>query len=145
MAESTERKLEVQTDTNSFTLKGRSCEMSAYSFIPTKREDPAERTVFNTPKDVSIAVAEERYPYSTYQRLFRKQVGFNNKLHRDDREHAKSRGLKVNDEEKVKEVPTLASSEYGHRLDMCSDPPTRQHVRIAHVKSQFYRRNGITS
>ncbi|OWF55231.1 uncharacterized protein C5orf49 homolog isoform X2 [Mizuhopecten yessoensis] len=138
MAESTERQLEVQTDTNHFTLKGRSCEMSAYSFIPTKREDPPERTCFNTPKD-------ERYPYSTYQRLFRKQDGFNNKLHRDDREHAKSRGLKVNDEEKTKEVPTLASSDYGHRLSMCADHPDRKHVRIAHVKSEFYRRNGITS
>ncbi|XP_033754661.1 uncharacterized protein C5orf49 homolog isoform X2 [Pecten maximus] len=138
MAESTERKLEVQTDTNHFTLKGRPCEMSAYSFIPTKREDPAERTVFNTPKD-------ERYPYSTYERMFRKEIGFNKKLHRDDREHAKSRGLKVNDEEKTKEVPTLASSEYGHRLNLHVDNPTREHVRIAHVRSEFYRRNGITS
>lgn len=34
----------------------------------------------------------------TYDRLFRKENGYNNKLHRDDREHAKSRGLTVNNE-----------------------------------------------
>ncbi|XP_069112583.1 cilia- and flagella-associated protein 90-like isoform X2 [Argopecten irradians] len=138
MAQSTERKLDVQTDTNRFTLTGRSCEMSAYSFIPPKREDPPERTVFNTPKD-------ERYPYSTYQRMFRKENGYNNKLHRDDREHAKSRGLKVNEEEKTKAVTTLSSGDYGHRLDLHVDHPTREHVRIGHVKSEFYRRGGITS
>lgn len=32
---------------------------------------------------------------STYDRLRNFELGFNNKLHRDDREHAKSRGLKV--------------------------------------------------
>jgi len=35
---------------------------------------------------------------STYDRLFHMESGYNNKLHRDDREHAKSRGLKVHDE-----------------------------------------------
>lgn len=34
----------------------------------------------------------------TYDRLFRKEYDYNNKLHRDDREHAKSRGLTVNSE-----------------------------------------------
>lgn len=41
---------------------------------------------------------QNRYPRSTYERLFRKEYGYNNKLHRDDREHAKSRGLVVNSE-----------------------------------------------
>lgn len=41
---------------------------------------------------------QDRYPRSTYERLFRKEYGYNNKLHRDDREHAKSRGLVVNKE-----------------------------------------------
>jgi hypothetical protein len=44
------------------------------------------------------SVFQDRYPKLTYDRLFRKEYGFNNKLHRDDREHAKSRGLLVNDE-----------------------------------------------
>ncbi|XP_048745286.1 cilia- and flagella-associated protein 90-like isoform X2 [Ostrea edulis] len=132
------QEIKVETDTNSFTLKGRPCELSAFSFIPIEREDPPERTVFNTPN-------QNRYPRSTYERLFRKEYGFNNKLHRDDREHAKSRGLVVNNEEKVKDVPTLSSSEYGHRLEMFADHPDRKHVRIAHVRAEFFRRNGITS
>lgn len=49
------QKLEVKTDTDKFTLKGRSCELSAFAFVPTKRNEPAERTVFNTPKNVSLA------------------------------------------------------------------------------------------
>ena len=39
-----------------------------------------------------------KYADSTYDRLFRKDLNYNNKLHRDDREHAKSRGLTVNSE-----------------------------------------------
>ncbi|XP_062583030.1 cilia- and flagella-associated protein 90-like isoform X2 [Saccostrea cucullata] len=132
------QEIKVETGTNNFTLKGRPCELSSFSFIPTERDDPPERTVFNTPK-------QDRYPRSTYERLFRKEYGYNNKLHRDDREHAKSRGLVVNQEEKGKEVPTLSSSEYGHRLDLFVDNPDRQHVRIAHVRAEFFRRNGITS
>lgn len=44
-----------------------------------------------------------------------------------------------------KEVPTLSSSEYGHRLELFADHPDRKHVRIAHVRAEFFRRNGITS
>lgn len=46
-------------------------------------------------------------------------------------------------QEKVKPVPTLASSEYGHRLENEYDKPDRLHVRIGYVQSEFYRRNGI--
>ena len=35
---------------------------------------------------------------STYDRINRVVLGYDQKLHRDDREHAKSRGLVVNDE-----------------------------------------------
>lgn len=138
--------INVNTDTDSFTLKGRTCELSAFAFVPTERHEPPERTVFNTPNNMDNENQEQdRYPKLTYDRLFRKEYGFNNKLHRDDREHAKSRGLLVNDEEKEKEVPTLSSTEYGHRLDMFADQPDRKHVRIARVKAEFFRRNGITS
>ena len=44
-------------------------------------------------------------------------------------------------QEIVKDVPTLSSSEYGHRPDY--DKPERNHVRIGHVLSEFYRRNGV--
>lgn len=45
----------------------------------------------------------------------------------------------------LKEVPTLSSSIYGHNLDRHADHPDRKHVRIAHVRSEFYRRNGIST
>ncbi|KAL4234198.1 hypothetical protein ACF0H5_005851 [Mactra antiquata] len=134
-----EHSLTVQTDTDCFKLHGRPCELSAFSFVPTSRNDPPERTAFNSMKPV---IPEQDNPNMTYDRLFRKPEEYNNKLHRDDREHAKSRGLTVNNEEKIKSVPTLSSSEYGHRLDMFADHPDRKHVRIGHVKSEFYRRNG---
>ncbi|XP_070575390.1 cilia- and flagella-associated protein 90-like [Ptychodera flava] len=108
---------------------------SAFSYIPTERTEPPDQTVFN-----SKAMPRS---HSTFDRLFNKEEGYNNKLHRCDREHAKSRGLHVNDEETIKVVPTLASSEYGHRLDQFKDPPDRLHVRIQHVNTEFYRRNGI--
>ncbi|XP_063951528.1 cilia- and flagella-associated protein 90-like [Lytechinus pictus] len=108
---------------------------SAFCFVPTKRNDPAEMNAFNSkvpPKG-----------HSTYDRLFNWSEGYNNKLHRCDREHAKSKGLTVNDEEKEKVTPTLSSSNYGHKLDQFADPPGRAHVRVGHVKSEFYRRTGI--
>lgn len=138
--------INVKTDSDSFTLKGRTCELSAFAFVPTERNEPPERTVFNTPKNIEYEHTDkDRYPKLTYDRVFRKEFGYNNKLHRDDREHAKSRGLVVNNEEKEKDVPTLSSTEYGHRIEMFTDHPDRKHVRIARVKAEFFRRNGITS
>jgi len=129
--------LTVKTATNDYELVGRPCELSAFSYVPTERTDPKERVYFNSDK-------QERYSTSTYDRLFHQDYGYNNKLHRDDREHAKSRGLVVNVEEKTKRVPTLSSSVYGHRVDPPElDPPDRKHVRIALVQSEFYRRTGI--
>ena len=119
-----------------YELVGRPCEMSSFSFVPPRREEAKDRTYFNVDK-------QERYSSSTYDRLFQQDYGFNNKLHRDDREHAKSRGLKVNDEEISKKVPALASAVYGHRLPSDLDNPDRKHVRIACVQTEFYRRNGI--
>jgi len=129
----------VNTADGPYTLVGRPCEVSAFSFVPTKRLEPSERTVFNNSQK------DDRYSHSTYDRLFHQDYGFNNKLHRCDREHAKSRGLNVNDEEAPKDVPTLASSEYGHRLGHQIDPPVydpkRKNVRIGYVQSEFFRRN----
>ena len=41
---------------------------------------------------------QERYSHSTYDRLFHQEYGYEKKLHRCDRDHAKSRGLTVNEE-----------------------------------------------
>merc|ERR1711893_52857 len=126
----------VKTNDNEFILKGRPCELSAFSYVPPSRNDPKERTFYNSDQ-------KEHYSSSNYDRMFHYENDFNNKLHRCDREHAKSRGLTVNQEESQKDVPTLASSVYGHRLPSDLDPPDRKNVRIAHVQTEFFRRNGI--
>ncbi|CAL1530669.1 unnamed protein product [Lymnaea stagnalis] len=126
----------VVTDTDVFQLNGRPCELSAFSHIPKNRLSvPKERNCFNS--------NTQRHPVSRYDRLFTVPEGYNNKLHRDDREHAKSRGLNVHVEEVAKDVPTLSSSIYGQKLNLHVDHPDRKHVRIGHVNSEFYRRNGI--
>ncbi|KAH9504966.1 hypothetical protein Btru_061177 [Bulinus truncatus] len=129
--------LTVVTDTDVFYLKGRPCELSAFSHIPANRKHiPKERTYFNSS-------SKDHYPGSRYDRLFAISDGYCNKIHRDDREHAKLRGLHAHDEEVEKAVPTLSSSIYGQKLNLHIDHPDRKHVRIGHVKSEFYRRNGI--
>ena len=43
----------VKTDTDEFTLQGRLCELSGYSFIPKERQTPKERSYFNSAGIVS--------------------------------------------------------------------------------------------
>uniref|UniRef100_X1ZDB3 Uncharacterized protein n=1 Tax=Capitella teleta TaxID=283909 RepID=X1ZDB3_CAPTE len=126
--------IEVDTGTDHFTLEGRPCELSEHSFVPKKRDLPPERTFFNTEK-------KERFSSSVFDRIFHQDYGYNQKLHRCDRSHAKSMGLLVNDEEMTKEVPSLGSTVYGFRLQQKGeiDPPDRKHVRIAQVRTEFYR------
>lgn len=109
--------------------------LSAFSYIPPKRSDPKELTYFNSKtKDEEIL---------TYDCLFKRPDGYNEKLHRDDREHAKSRGLNLNNEEISRPVPVLSSSEYGRHLSNAVDKPGRKCVRVGLVRSEFYRRNGF--
>ncbi|KFO84038.1 Uncharacterized protein C5orf49, partial [Buceros rhinoceros silvestris] len=54
---------------------------------------------------------------STYDAIFKIPEGYNKKLHRCDREHAKSRGLNINKEEMARPVAVLSSSEYGRRIN----------------------------
>ncbi|XP_062501775.1 cilia- and flagella-associated protein 90-like [Corticium candelabrum] len=75
---------------------------------------------------------------STYDRMFHVKEGYCSKLHRDDREHTQH--LDVHSEEKVKAVPVLSSSHYGHRQSL--ENPSRAHVRVALVKRDFYRFGG---
>ena len=44
--------LNVETDTDTYTLVGRPCELSAFSFVPKERNVQKERTVFNSEKKV---------------------------------------------------------------------------------------------
>ncbi|CAH3161398.1 unnamed protein product [Porites evermanni] len=79
---------------------------------------------------------------STYDRINHVVEGYNQKLHRDDREHAKSRGLKVNSEETRVAVPSLSSSVVGHPQRNPLEFPDRQHVRVEICKKDFLRLGG---
>lgn len=41
-------------------------------------------------------------------------------------------------------VGVLSSSEYGRRQPPLSYKPGRQFARVAHIRSEFYRKNGIS-
>uniref|UniRef100_A0A8D0CCU1 Cilia and flagella associated protein 90 n=1 Tax=Salvator merianae TaxID=96440 RepID=A0A8D0CCU1_SALMN len=108
---------------------------SAFSYVPPRRQDPPEHSYFHQDSKPGIV--------SLYDCIFKRPMGYDPKLHRCDREHAKSRGLHVNDEEKVRPVPVLSSSEYGRRIDKPVEQLSRDHVRVKHVETEFYRKNGI--
>uniref|UniRef100_A0A673IA27 Uncharacterized protein n=1 Tax=Sinocyclocheilus rhinocerous TaxID=307959 RepID=A0A673IA27_9TELE len=100
--------------------------LSVFSFIPPRRTEPKEMRYFNcSPKVRGIR--------SLYDCLHQSTEDYDNKLHRDDRKHAKSRGLDIFSE--VRFSPKL------HR-----DPsmPARSFAHVAHVRSDFYSKNGIT-
>ncbi|CAH8620643.1 unnamed protein product [Heterobilharzia americana] len=106
------------------------------SWMKQVKESPRERTYFNSPK-------KSHKKTCVYDLVFSKEDDFNPKLHRSDRRHDKHSGLNINDEEKVKSVPSLSSSMYGHRLDKNIEISDRKHARIMLVESEFFRRNGI--
>ncbi|XP_055515246.1 uncharacterized protein CFAP90 isoform X2 [Leucoraja erinacea] len=63
--------------------------LSAFSFIPERRESNEITYFGNQKKEVSMLL---------YDRVFQVQQGYNNKIHRDDRENSGSQGLHVNAE-----------------------------------------------
>jgi hypothetical protein len=158
-------KIKCAESNDEFKLYGRPCELSAFSFVPQTREyEPSERSIYNyktTRQNDALKL--------DYDRLFRVNYDYNNKVHRCDRKHAKLNGLDAWSEEITKEIPSKSSHEFGKRLinlDVLTsssasstnraatardfnyavkllDPPERKHVRIAKVKSEFYNRNGI--
>lgn len=144
-------KIKCEPSQDEFEILGRPCELSAFSFIPANRNyEPAERSIYNSKENNQKGSGQ-----LDYDRLFNIEYGYNNKVHRDDRKHAKLRGLSSWTEEIKKEIPTKSSHEYGkHVLKLDNepakinyesnlDPPDRKHVRIATVKSEFYNRNEI--
>ncbi|XP_053570491.1 FAST kinase domain-containing protein 3, mitochondrial [Bombina bombina] len=80
---------------------------------------------------------------STYDSIFKRPQGYNEKLHRDDRQHGKHNGLNIHEEELSRPVAVLSSSEYGRHLNHHVDKMNRDHVRIGVVRVDLYRKNGI--
>ncbi|KAM6087384.1 cilia- and flagella-associated protein 90 [Chlamydotis macqueenii] len=112
------------------------CALSAFSYIPARREGPAELSYFNREAKAGDV--------STYDSIFKRPEGYNKNLRQCDRKHAKSRGLNINEEEMARPVAVLSSSEFGRRVNKPIEEPIRDHARVNHVQAEFYRKNGIT-
>lgn len=134
--------IKCEPSKDEFRLLGRPCELSAFSYVPPNRlQEPAHRSIYNTKSSKDNSLNE-------------KECGFDNRVHRDDRRHAKQRGLDLWNEEIRKSSPSRSSQEYGRHLVFAEgsrvfykpnylDSPDRKYARIAKVKSEFYNRNGI--
>uniref|UniRef100_A0A8C1YDX2 Chromosome 5 open reading frame 49 n=1 Tax=Cyprinus carpio TaxID=7962 RepID=A0A8C1YDX2_CYPCA len=110
--------------------------LSVFSFIPPRRTEPKEMRYFNCSPKV-------RGARSLYDCLHQSTEGYDDKLHRDDRKHDKSRGLDIFSEESSRPAPVLSSSVYGRFSPLRYDSG-RSFARVAHIRSDFYSKNGIT-
>nr|XP_020475801.1 uncharacterized protein C5orf49 homolog [Monopterus albus] len=109
--------------------------LSAFSYIPTRRNESKESSYFNT---------ESKVPeMSMYDQVHHQAEGYDMRLHREDRKHDKGRGLNINEEEKSRPVPVLSSSEYGRRPVPVLYQTNRQYARVACIKAEFFMKNGI--
>uniref|UniRef100_A0A672TPA2 Cilia and flagella associated protein 90 n=1 Tax=Strigops habroptila TaxID=2489341 RepID=A0A672TPA2_STRHB len=134
-AEKTDKTNQASHRSPSSTKQPPLAAQSAFSFIPTRREGPPELSYFNRKAKTGDV--------STYDAIFKRQEGYNEYLHRSDRQHAKSRGLNIIEEEMARPVAVLSSSEHGKRINKPLEQSVKTHARINYVKADFYRRNGI--
>lgn len=111
--------------------------LSSFSYVPPRRQDPKEYSYYYRPSQTGIV--------SLYDCVFKRRLDYNQKLHRDDREHAKGLGLHINEEEQERPVGVLMSSVYGKRIHQPVEPLNRDHNRVNHVEADFYRKNDIRS
>ncbi|XP_006902231.1 PREDICTED: uncharacterized protein C5orf49 homolog [Elephantulus edwardii] len=109
--------------------------MSAFSYVPPRRQDPKEHSYFNREAKTGIL--------SLYDCVFHRPLDYNQRSHRDDREHAKGQGLHVDEEERARLVGVLTSSAYGKRIHLPVEPLNREHRRAGHMQADFYRKNEI--
>ncbi|XP_037652009.1 uncharacterized protein C5orf49 homolog [Sebastes umbrosus] len=109
--------------------------LSAFSYIPPRRQEPKEMTYFNTDSKVQEV--------SMYDQVFHQAEGYDMRLHRDDRKHHKGRGLDMNEEEKSRAMPVRSSAEYGRRSVPALYQTGRRCNRVACIKAEFFMKNGI--
>ncbi|KAM7320651.1 hypothetical protein ACRRTK_019904 [Alexandromys fortis] len=160
---------EEEEEITASTLRGkpRSLPISAvptFSYIPPRRQEPKELSYFSRKSQTGVI--------SLYDCVFKRRLDYNQKLHRDDREHAKNLGLHINEEggiiwnqlqrevagrggssvtvtsrgqEQERPVPVLMSSVYGKRINQPIEPLNRDYGRVNHVQTDFYRKNDIPS
>ncbi|XP_062031145.1 cilia- and flagella-associated protein 90-like [Lepus europaeus] len=111
--------------------------LSAFSYVPPWCLDRKEYSYYYRQGQKGII--------SLYDCVFERKLDYNQKLHRDDREHTKDLGLHVNKEEQERPVGVLASSIYGRRIHQPVEPLNWDFRSTNHVQAAFYRKNDIPS
>nr|XP_058146165.1 cilia- and flagella-associated protein 90-like [Dasypus novemcinctus] len=106
--------------------------LSSFSYVPPRRPDPKEHSHYSRPTRTGIV--------SVYDCIFKKNLDYNQKLHRDDREH-----LHDLPQEHKWPIGVLTSSTYGKRIHQPVEPLNCDHGRASHVRADFYRKNDIPS
>jgi len=87
-------------------------------------------------------ITTKRSPSCLYDRIKHNGMGYNEKLHRDDREHAKSRGLYLHEEERKRTVPATSNAMYGHRT-LKLEKVLNKHNHVEICRQDFKRVNGV--
>ncbi|XP_042551131.1 uncharacterized protein C5orf49 homolog [Dipodomys spectabilis] len=142
MAEMAEMAEEDEEEITAATLRGKPRQVptsaqATTGYVPPRRLGPKEHSYYNRRAETGII--------SLYDCSYKHSPGYNQKLHRDDREHAKCMGLHISEEEQERTVGVRSSSVYGKRINNPVEPLNRDHGRVNHVQNDFYRKNDIPS
>ncbi|XP_036082192.1 uncharacterized protein C5orf49 homolog isoform X3 [Rousettus aegyptiacus] len=109
------------------TLRGRPrplpiSALSAFSYVPPRRLDPKEHSYYYRQGQTGVI--------SLYDCVFKRNPGYNQKLHRDDREHAKNLGLHINEEDRGRRrPPTSQEQSSGHEPCPAGPRPATSRLR----------------
>ncbi|KAM4876165.1 cilia- and flagella-associated protein 90 [Thomomys bottae] len=140
--EEKEEEEEEEEEITAASLRGRprqppTSALATFGYVPPRRGGgPREHSYYNRLPKPGIV--------SLYDCFYKQSLDYNQKLHRDDREHAKGTGLHINEEEQERTVGLLSSSVYGWRINKPVEPLNRDHGRVNHVQNDFYRKNDIS-
>nr|XP_033792175.1 uncharacterized protein C5orf49-like [Geotrypetes seraphini] len=110
---------------------------SSFSYVPPRRGGPKEQSYF-------YQECEAGGHDSVFDSIYKRPTGYDQKIHRDDREHAKHQGLDIHGQEIARPLAVLSSSIYGRHLERRVDPINRNFVRMGIIALDFYRKNGIS-
>ncbi|XP_014349757.1 uncharacterized protein LOC106705291 [Latimeria chalumnae] len=109
----------------------------------TKGSSELNGTRQNTQETIGsyLCVTKKKYPLiSCYDRIFHRPLGYDPRLHRDDREVKFM--INVNAEERGRIVPVLSSSAYGRRIDKPLEITSKEHGHLDVILKEFYHPRG---
>ncbi|XP_026528262.1 uncharacterized protein C5orf49 homolog [Notechis scutatus] len=125
-----EEELEGLEDVNKALIRKHQLPLSAqsaFSYIPPRRKDPPELSYFYQERKVCPEILCDNWEEGS----------------KHPRQVFRQSHLKIFLQEKKRPIAILSSSEYGRHINKPVEQLIRDYVRINHVKTEFYRKNGI--